>query len=372
MTARILNNVRIIPRESDYLDRKLGSRGEVFFDRESKTLRLFDGETQGGIPVAKADLTNIANSVFLAKATAAGVSGGGGASGNSFTTIAVTGQSNVVADSATDTLTLTAGTGISITTNATTDTITIASVSNFGTIAVAGQSNVVADQFNDTITLAAGSNITIETDPLTDTVTISAAGVGGASNSFTTVAVAGQSNVIADSTTDTLTLAAGAGMSITTNPSTDTITIASTVTSGATSFTNLTDIAAAGLTVDMIYLQAITRHNVSNTGATAYLFDQYSGNNPTVFVLSGTTVAFKLTAQGHPFLIQDPTGTEYNTGLVHVSTSGVVSTGASAQGKDSGTLYWKIPYSLSGNYRYQCGAHLAMVGAITIKNFGSI
>lgn len=371
MTSRNLNNIRILPREPEYLDRKLGSRGEVFFDQTSKTLRLYDGTTQGGISLAKIDLTNISNAVFLAKATAAGVSGGG-ASGNSFTTIAVAGQSNVVADSATDTLTLTAGTGIAITTNASTDTITINSVSNFGTIAVAGQSSVVADQFNDTVTLAAGSNITIETDPATDTITISAAGVGGASNSFTTVAVAGQSSVIADSTTDTLTLAAGTGMSITTNPGTDTVIISSTVTSGVTNFVSLTDISTAGLTVDMIYLQAITRHTVSNSGASAYLFDHYSGNNPTVFTLSGTTMAFKLTSLGHPFIIQDPTGTAYNTGLVHVSTSGVVSTGSSAQGKDSGTLYWKVPYSLSGNYRYQCGVHAAMVGAITIKNFGSI
>jgi hypothetical protein len=48
----------------------------------------------------------------------------GGTSTNSFETIAVSGQSDVVADSSTDTLTLVAGTNISITTNATNDTIT--------------------------------------------------------------------------------------------------------------------------------------------------------------------------------------------------------------------------------------------------------
>jgi plastocyanin len=57
---------------------------------------------------------------------------------------------------------------------------------------------------------------------------------------------------------------------------------------------------------------------------------------------------------------------------VHVSTAGVVSTGSSAQGKDSGTLYWKIPDVISGSYRYQCGSHAGMVGNISIKNFGSI
>jgi len=48
----------------------------------------------------------------------------------------------------------------------------------FGTIAVAGQSDVVADSTNDTLTLAAGSNVTLTTNAGTDTITISASGVG--------------------------------------------------------------------------------------------------------------------------------------------------------------------------------------------------
>ena len=47
-----------------------------------------------------------------------------------FKTIAVSGQGNVVADSATDTLTLAAGSNITLTTNASTDTVTIASTSS--------------------------------------------------------------------------------------------------------------------------------------------------------------------------------------------------------------------------------------------------
>jgi len=46
-----------------------------------------------------------------------------------------------------------------------------------------------------------------------------------APNTFGTIAVATQSNVVADSTTDTLTLAAAGGMTITTNATTDTITL---------------------------------------------------------------------------------------------------------------------------------------------------
>lgn len=48
----------------------------------------------------------------------------------------------------------------------------------FGTIAVSGQSDVVADASNDTLTLIAGSNITITTDASTDTITITGSGGG--------------------------------------------------------------------------------------------------------------------------------------------------------------------------------------------------
>lgn len=48
----------------------------------------------------------------------------------------------------------------------------------FGTISVAGQSDVVADGTSDTLTLVAGSNVTITTDASTDSITISASSGG--------------------------------------------------------------------------------------------------------------------------------------------------------------------------------------------------
>jgi hypothetical protein len=238
---------------------------------------------------------------------------------------------------------------------------------SFATIAVAGQSSVVADSATDTLTLVAGSNITITTDASTDTVTIAAAGGGTASNSFATLSVAGQSNVVADSATDTLTLVAGSGIAITTDADSDTVTVTSTVSSGATAFTGLSD--RADLTVDQFYLSAITRLNVTNNGASSYRFDQYgSADNPTLYALNGATIAFNLNVSGHPFLIQTSGGSNYNEGLTHVTTTGVVTTGSSAQGKVSGTLYWKIPSTISGNYRYICSIHGSMVGVISISN----
>ena len=676
-TIPIFNGIRIIPRESEFLDRKIGSKGEIFYDRDANTLRLYNGQTQGGVSLAKSDLANVSNAAFLAKANSAGFSGGvqSGVAGkiayypsngsqvndltaltwlddstntlilsgviditgqknrirfhwdtladltseapavdwhgmvahvhdtgklyyahagawvpvaseaslpNSFSTVVVAGQSSVIADSTADTLTLAAGSNITITTNAGTDTITINSTTStgsitfvgttidsadsstitftptvafdsdvvvgneivfadgsrqatsavgvpgptgpqgpagasgsgsgdvlssgggyvdnavirydgttgtiiqnssatisdaglltainfsgggaaltalnatqltsgtvpdarfpailpavsgvnltalpatlpvasgvnltalnateltsgtvsvlrlgasgtrdattylrgdntwatvagggasdsFATIAVAGQSSVVADSATDTLTLVAGTGITITTDAGTDTVTITNS--GSAQNTFSTVAVTGQSNVAADSATDTLTLAAGTGISITTDAGTDTVTITSTVSAGATAFTGLSD--AGSLTVDKFYLPAITMLDVTPNSTSAYRFDQYgTTDDPTIFAINATTIAFNLAgATSHPFLIQDNAGNNYNTGLVHVTTAGVVTTGASAQGKTSGTLYWKIPDSISGNYRYQCSSHAGMVGTITIKNFGSI
>ena len=143
---------------------------------------------------------------------------------------------------------------------------------------------------------------------------------------------------------------------------------------GSTALSSVTEVYTAGLTVDQFYLPAITRLNVTANGSVAYRFDQYgTTDDPTIYAINATTIAFNLSgAAGHPFLIQDNTGTNYSTGLVHVATDGVVSTGSNAQAKSSGTLYWKIPDSISGNYRYQCSSHGPMVGTIVVKNFATL
>ena len=50
-SAPTVDRIRIIPRPDDFLDRNFGNSGEVFFDKETKTLRLFDGKLQGGYSV---------------------------------------------------------------------------------------------------------------------------------------------------------------------------------------------------------------------------------------------------------------------------------------------------------------------------------
>jgi plastocyanin len=142
---------------------------------------------------------------------------------------------------------------------------------------------------------------------------------------------------------------------------------------GASSFSSLSDATSASLTVDEIYLPAITMLAVTANGSTAYRFDQYgTTDDPTVYAISGTTIAFNLNVSGHPFLIRTSGGANYNDGLVHVSTTGTVTTGASAQGQVAGTLYWKIPAATTGDYQYICSIHGNMIGVITIKNISAI
>ncbi len=50
-SAPTVDRIRIIPRPDDFLDRNFGNSGEVFFDKETKTLRLYDGKSQGGYTV---------------------------------------------------------------------------------------------------------------------------------------------------------------------------------------------------------------------------------------------------------------------------------------------------------------------------------
>jgi len=377
----ILDSVRIIPREQDFLNRKIGARGEVFFDNQDNTLRLFDGTVTGGIPLLRADLENLEGVLGAALSDTPPVNPQPGTiwfntSNGRLFIYYNDGDSAQWVQPTTPSFGAGGGTG-STSLNGLTDVVITSPTANqvlkfngtqwINDVSAGGSSNL--DALTDVAISSPTSNQVLSYNG-TSWVNATLSGGGVASNSFANIAVSGRTTVVADSASDTLTLVAGSGVTITTDATTDSITISA---DAAGTFGDLTEITEAALTVDKIYLPAITMLTVSNSGATAYRFDQYgTANNPTIYAINATTIAFNLQATGHPFLIQDPAGTNYNTGLVHVSTTGVVSTGAAAQGKSSGTLYWKIPESISGGYRYQCGSHVSMVGAITIKNFGSI
>lgn len=157
-----------------------------------------------------------------------------------FKIVAVSGQSDVVADDPADTVTLVAGTGVTLTTNAGADSITINSTAT----GAPTDAHYVTTQAESG--LSNESNLgALTTGLLKHTVTGSVstpatavAGTDYADSSFKTIAVSGQSDVVADSAADTLTLAAGSNITLTTNASTDTITITGAAGDGLTHTTS--------------------------------------------------------------------------------------------------------------------------------------
>ena len=89
-----------------------------------------------------------------------------GGAGEAFKTISISGQSDVVADAAADTLTFAEGSNVTLTTNASTDTITIASTDT--------NTQLTQEQVEDYINglIVAGSNITKTYDDAAGTLTI--------------------------------------------------------------------------------------------------------------------------------------------------------------------------------------------------------
>ena len=238
----------------------------------------------------------------------------------------------------------------------------------FGIISTNGQPSIIADSTSHVLDLVAGNNISITTNPATDSITFNAN--LNLSNVFSIAA--DDSAQIPISQGETVQFIGGAGIETATDADGN-ITISNSFAE-STSFANLADVDTANITIDQVYEPAIATLRVDNVGTTAYTFNShYSGNNPTIYVLAGATIAFHLAAiPSLPFQIQDPTGVAYNTGLVHVAIDGTVSTGSAAQNKDSGTLYWRVPETISGNYRYQCSSFAPMVGAITVKRLSTI
>ena len=270
----------------------------------------------------------------------------------------------------------------------------------FTTISAGGNQNVfatvdadtgttTANSTTDTLTVAGGANIA--TSIVGDTVTIAYTGSPNSGeenqNAFSNVQ-ADTGIAAADSKTDTLTIAGGTNIS--TAVTGDTVTINY---SGSNNLDSLTDVSASGAatgqlllytgsgwanvtgkTFDEMALPAITTLVVSADSNNGYKMDQYGNTeDPTIYAISGTTIAFKINSgSNHPFQIETSGGTAYNNGLVHIGLDGSVSTGSQAQGKTSGTLYWKVPANISGNYAYQCTVHSSMRGTIVVKDISGL
>ena len=140
---------------------------------------------------------------------------------------------------------------------------------SFETLAVAGQTSIVADSSTDTLTIAAGTGISLTTNATTDTLTITNTATGA--NAFGNVAVSGQTTVAADTTSDTLTIVAGTGISITTDATTDTLTITNS-SPNTNSFANVSvsgqSTVAADAIADTLTLVAGTGISITTNATT--------------------------------------------------------------------------------------------------------
>jgi hypothetical protein len=138
--------------------------------------------------------------------------------------IAVTGQTTLDPLNANSTLTITNGSGINVTTSALNNSVTITSTGvtsiagTSGQIGVSGATGSVVLTNLGVTSLTAGDGISVSAS--TGGITVTNTRLG-----FTSVAVSGQSPVLADTVTDTLTLVAGDGIILTTNATNDSITI---------------------------------------------------------------------------------------------------------------------------------------------------
>jgi len=126
--------------------------------------------------------------VLTAKSSASGgltwaaASGGGGgqANQNAFSNVAVSGQTTVAADAATDTLTLAGGSNVTITTNDSTDTVTIAASGGEVTVQDEGSAlSTAATTLN-----FVGSGVTASGTGATKTITISGSGGGAVTTDY--------------------------------------------------------------------------------------------------------------------------------------------------------------------------------------------
>lgn len=283
-----------------------------------------------------------------------------------------------------------------------------------------GGTTIGADSATTQVTFVAGSNVTIAADNTADTITISASGGGGGGGGTDLNGLAsGSINQAADSiafvdaddsgnskkeTVADFVSAITDGTTITTSTGVASVessiryadskvdthlnvssansneflqwdgsdyTWAAASGGGSSTFAGLTEIANADLDVHDIALQAKSNYVMTGPDSSKYLIDQLPGNNPTIYATAGETIAINIdgVTSMHPLEIRQSDGsTNYNTGLIHYAPDGTKTTGSNAQGKTTGTLFWKIPGDISGTYKYICNVHSSMIGDIVIAD----
>ncbi|MDI5896171.1 CHRD domain-containing protein [Flavobacterium algoritolerans] len=103
-------------------------------------------------------------------------------------------------------------------------------------------------------------------------------------------------------------------------------------------------------------------YNVTNSGATSYVFNGNgltNSNNPNLTFQRGKTYTFTVNTPGHPFLIKSV----QSTGTLNPFSDGVTNNGSS-----NGIITFTVPSNAPNTLYYICEFHSSMTGIITITN----
>ena len=194
-----------------------------------------------------------------------------------------------------------------------------------------GASEIAANSVGiDELNVTDGTSGQVLTTDGAGTLSFSTVSGGGSQNLFSTIAVSGQSDIVADATTDTLTVAAGSGISLTTNASTDTLTI--TATGGGLSANAVT---SAYLASNAVLARHISANAVgaSEIAANAVGSSEIAANavGSTQLAASGVTAGTYGSSTASPQLTVDADGRITSVTNTTISSSGGGSYGFNQQ-----------------------------------------
>ena len=282
--------------------------------------------------------------------------GGGGTTQNLFETVTAD-TGTTTASAATDTLIIAGGTNIA--TSITGDTVTVNMTGTLGDVnqnayGVIGSDSgsKTADSATTTINLIGGTGISTAVSG--DNLTITNDSPNVTQVVYRTI-TGDSGTTTAALSTSTLNIAGGTG--VTTTATSNTLTVAADVYL-ASSIEEGDNIVHNGTSFDSVASPTLSWNVVSN-GDAAYRFQgpgiDLTTNNPTIYVYRGFTYRFNNdTGSAHPFEIRQTSG------------GSAVTNGIS--GNIEGVQYYTIPMSLAAGttYVYQCTAHAAMVGNIVV------